>query len=1184
MSYTARETVSATNSLNTYDSAALGPGVYTATAALSCNDEMLAALVAVKGAGAYVQSASSETSGDVSSFSQAFGSNNTAGNCIVVAVEIEPDSIIPANLECADTQGNTYQLVFSNKYGGGDSQAAVFVAFGIAAGANTVTVTCGPQFDGPVNAINPCIAIHEYANGTAVDTYDVAGTEASSLELSVSTSASGDLLFLMAGIVPACAGSPFGIGGGSPLTPPFPSPNWLVINEPGIGFTDRTSYLWKGEGNQHSWTQELRQRGQATIHLYVAAGDPYMPTRGSPVYLFDQFFAGVGWQCVFSGLIEDLEVQYISNAGDHYVIITAVSLESVFDTVYAQPMQFVNQTCGAILTAIFNAFENGCPVSLGSISAGATIPLFNTQVGQKISDIFDQLATTSEFTWNVNPATQQLFFGPPSVTPAPFTLQSSDILWEEEVALTWKENGRDYRNRQGIRLDDTAFPQSAEVFLGSGQQAFTLRNPVKQVVKAYVTIATPNFAELNFSNQPSPGDTFAIGPNNQGWSVHSGLNPWTVGTVIVIAGYLFNCTVGGDSASSQPPAFLTQTTIGDTVTDGVAIWTCAGSYTTGASGQITWEWVSTLDNTQAFQVLIGSSLAASVQNAVDAINAAMPYGGPPYTAGKGYTISLPTWENGEVNATYVSATQLKVTNKQDAAPGISALSASSSNFSWSSAQTEGGSFPQGSVGPNEPGTIEIQVYAQGTSTASPGLSYTEGSATINLATPLNSGTNLNVYYYRSDAGVIEVENTSLVEALALVSHGTGKYQQFTDQSTQGLISTSALAGLQLAQQIIAAYSAIPEELSFVTYRQGLQTGQELDVSLLFPEIAGTLPVLNAEWVIESIEAELVPVTAGTAKPWLLGPNYGHYKYTIKAVDIQEIASYLDFWEGLGGGSGASSGLGGGGPLAATSGGSLNTQGNYGLDIEINGTQGSGASAGVANLESSASVTVTDTGGGNYQFTASASSLVPTALKYTASWSAQTSVTVTHNLGTSAVLVQVQDGSGNVVQPQNIAITSVNVVTLTFGASFTGSVVVIGFGSPVTPEYNETFAAATSVTVTHNLNASNVFVMVYDSSGNQVIPQNIAMTSPNVVTLTFGASFAGSVVVVGLPTPVKQFNAGFTNQTSIEITHDLDTDAVIVQVYDGSGNQVIPENIAVTDANDVTLTFGASFTGSAVVIG
>ena len=64
-------------------------------------------------------------------------------------------------------------------------------------------------------------------------------------------------------------------------------------------------------------------------------------------------------------------------------------------------------------------------------------------------------------------------------------------------------------------------------------------------------------------------------------------------------------------------------------------------------------------------------------------------------------------------------------------------------------------------------------------------------------------------------------------------------------------------------------------------------------------------------------------------------------------------------------------------------------------------------------------------------------------KYTASWSVQTSVTVTHGLGTTAVIVQVFDSSGIQVQPESITVTSPDVVTLAFGSAFTGLVVVIG---------------------------------------------------------------------------------------------------------------------------------------------
>ena len=326
-------------------------------------------------------------------------------------------------------------------------------------------------------------------------------------------------------------------------------------------------------------------------------------------------------------------------------------------------------------------------------------------------------------------------------------------------------------------------------------------------------------------------------------------------------------------------------------------------------------------------------------------------------------------------------------------------------------------------------------------------------------------------------------------------------------------------------------------------------------------------------MIESVEAELIP-----AKPFF--GKFGHYRYGIKCVDIQEIASYLDFWEGLASGSSASGGVGGG-PLVATSGASLSTSGNYGPALETNGTANS--SQAVLNLTAGTGITLTDAGGGDIQI--AGSTLIPTALKYTTSWTAQTSVTVTHNLGTSAVLVQAFDASGNVVIPQGSTITSANVVTLSFGATFTGSVVVVGLGSTPPPqEYSTSWTNQTSVTVTHNLATTNVFVQVYDTGGNQVIPQHIAITSSNVVTLTFGAFFSGSVVVIGLSSGVRQFNASFTNQTSVTVTHGLGTTAVIAQVYDGSGNQAIPQNVAVTDANDVTLTFGAAFSGSCLVMG
>jgi hypothetical protein len=1189
MGYTQQTFSTSADSISTYDSTSLSPGAYTGAATLGCNDVMLCTLVAVKGAGGLAQPAQSlsEPLGSYSGISLAFANPNTAGNCIIVSLDFG-SSFPVVTPTVSDSQGNTYTQIQFGHPGGSGVFGGTWIAFGIAAGANTVTVSLSGA---GVPGTSIAIAISEYTGGTAVDAYNAsflvgAGTN----NLSVTTTAAGDLLYLSIGISHACAGSPSNVSGGNPLTPPVPPQAWLIVNEPpsgspatGGGFTDRSSFLF-ADGSKHSFNLKLRERGTANYTLVSDPNDPssapisYLPTMGQPIYLFDQNASG--YTLVFAGLIQDFTVRWVGITGLRYVDCTAVSLESVFDTVYAEPMQFVNMSCGAILTALFNAFEAGCPVSLGTVQAGPTIPLFNAKLGDKLSNLFDQLATTAEFTWGVNPATQQLFFQLPTATPAPFTIDSSKVLWD---SISQKFDNADYRNRQAVKLSFDAFPHSEEYFAGPGSSLdFTLMRPVEQVVGAYITTATPNTAAASFSGQPSPGDTLTIGPAQGPWQSNHiyGLNG-----VITINGFVFQVTTAGTSGATQPAGFLTQTVVGDTVLDNSVIWTCRGA--SGISGfSNTYTFVDELDNTQFGQILIDPDgiLANTVQNTVDALNARAPYGGPPYTNGRGLTFSLPTWENSQINAINVTGTGFTVQQKIPGYGWIAGLTSTGTAFAWSGAVTTGGTSPQTSVGPNEPAWLSIAVYQIGTSTSAPGLGYTTGSAVVHLATPLNAGTNLTVEYTRTDGDVIEVERTDLVTALAAVSHGTGKYQQSTDQSTTGLIDTSAAAGLQFAQQILATFDITQQKFELEFYRPGILPGQVLTLALNSP-----LSVMNGNYLVLSIKAQMV-----YKYPYLDSlqvPNGGHYKYTADLINVNLIGTDLAFWLGLGGG-GSGGGSGTAGALVATSGstGQVGGLGPGGSSPQVQYNNGAQLGGITGATSDGTNLLVTTQPPGTNNTTAASTAFVEAALgtgalalaKYTTSWTGQTSVTVTHNLNTLGVMVQVQDASGNVVQPQNIQVTSANALVLTFGVSFTGSVVVLG-AATVTPEYSTSWIAQTSVTVTHNLGSLDPLVIVFDASGNVVTPQNIAVTSANVVTLTFGTAFTGSVVGMALSV-VRQVTASWTSQTSVTVTHNLATTSVVVQVYDASGNQVTPENIQATDANDVVLTFGVSFTGSAVIIG
>ncbi len=66
-------------------------------------------------------------------------------------------------------------------------------------------------------------------------------------------------------------------------------------------------------------------------------------------------------------------------------------------------------------------------------------------------------------------------------------------------------------------------------------------------------------------------------------------------------------------------------------------------------------------------------------------------------------------------------------------------------------------------------------------------------------------------------------------------------------------------------------------------------------------------------------------------------------------------------------------------------------------------------------------------------------------KYTQTWTAQTSVTVAHGLGTTDVTVQAYNGGSPnlMIIPQDVQIVDANTVLLTFGGAIDGYVVVIG---------------------------------------------------------------------------------------------------------------------------------------------
>jgi hypothetical protein len=186
------------------------------------------------------------------------------------------------------------------------------------------------------------------------------------------------------------------------------------------------------------------------------------------------------------------------------------------------------------------------------------------------------------------------------------------------------------------------------------------------------------------------------------------------------------------------------------------------------------------------------------------------------------------------------------------------------------------------------------------------------------------------------------------------------------------------------------------------------------------------------------------------------------------------------------------------------------------------------------------------------------------------------------------------------KPSNIISSSVQLYNSTLtgmviSGSFSGSY--IGDGSGLTGVQTtvvqnatayDTFTGVTSKTISHNFGTKNVIVSVYDNNDAVVIPKSIVTTDTNTVTLGFDYATTGRAVVakgghiVSGSLQDYTYRETITGNTSYTITHNLNEDYPVVQVYDTNKEQVIPAKVKSTTVNAILIEFINSFTGTVVV--
>jgi|TARA_R110000850_G_scaffold248528_1_gene373460 hypothetical protein len=141
----------------------------------------------------------------------------------------------------------------------------------------------------------------------------------------------------------------------------------------------------------------------------------------------------------------------------------------------------------------------------------------------------------------------------------------------------------------------------------------------------------------------------------------------------------------------------------------------------------------------------------------------------------------------------------------------------------------------------------------------------------------------------------------------------------------------------------------------------------------------------------------------------------------------------------------------------------------------------------------------------------------------------------------------------------------------------------GGGGSLIGAFTSSFSNISSQVFTHNLNSRQIIVSVYDSSYNEIIPRTVTLTSLSTTTIDFGTTVSGNLIIAKAGEPKNTFKTNISGSSSYTISHTLQEDYPIVQVYEsGSRVQVIPSGITSINSGSLKLDFDMNFHGHVII--
>ena len=180
------------------------------------------------------------------------------------------------------------------------------------------------------------------------------------------------------------------------------------------------------------------------------------------------------------------------------------------------------------------------------------------------------------------------------------------------------------------------------------------------------------------------------------------------------------------------------------------------------------------------------------------------------------------------------------------------------------------------------------------------------------------------------------------------------------------------------------------------------------------------------------------------------------------------------------------------------------------------------------------------------------------------------INIFHGLSSENIITQCWSMSNEMIEPGQVMILSDNVVKVTFDKVFSGY---ITLSTALTTETNSIASSAWTSSESYPDKFDEI-LQVYDYGKTRILPDNIALTQ----TVSGNAIITFSQAVSGHMLGITAHRYDFTTPTNgtTHIMHNLDAEALQVQVHTDESDWIIPEKIKITTPDQIALTFDTTY--------